>query len=90
MLKLYQKPVFKKSLKKYRHNKKVLEELNLIISILINEQPIPNKYKNHQLTGNYQGVMELHLRPDDLLLYIKVESQSITLVTLGSHSDIFG
>jgi mRNA interferase YafQ len=90
MLKLYQKPVFKKFLKKYRHNKKVLEELNLIIARLINEQPVPRQYRNHQLTGNYQGIMELHLRPDDLLLYIKVDNQSITLVALGSHSDIFG
>jgi mRNA interferase YafQ len=47
------------------------------------------KYRNHTLTGNYKGGMELHLRPDDLLLYIKVEKESITLIALGSHSELF-
>ncbi len=89
MLKLKQKPSFKKSLKKYRHKKKVLTELEHIVWLLINEEHIPLKYKNHLLTGNYSGVMELHIRPDDLLLYIKVEKESITLVELGSHADLF-
>ncbi|MDQ5920710.1 MAG: mRNA interferase YafQ [Pseudomonadota bacterium] len=89
MLKLKQKPSFKKSLKKYKHKDKILEELEYVVSLLINEQPIPIKYRNHMLTGNYAGIMELHLRPDDLLLYIKIEQQSIILVELGSHSDLF-
>ena len=40
--------------------------------------------------GNYTGMMELHLRPDDLLIYIKVEKASITLIAIGTHSQLFG
>ena len=90
MLKLKQKPSFKKDMKKYKHTNKVLDELEYIISLLIHEKPIPAKYRNHMLTGNHAGIMELHLRPDDLLLYVKVEHESIILTALGSHSELFG
>ena len=89
MLELYQKATFRKNVKKYRHNKAVMQELVTIIDMLVHENPIPEKYKNHKLTGNYSGMMELHLRPDDLLVYIKVEHKSITLVAMGSHADLF-
>jgi mRNA interferase YafQ len=90
MLELLYKPSFKKAVKKYKHDKVVLEELNLVIDLLINEKSLPEKYRNHKLTGNYSGMMELHLRPDDLLVYFKIEKESITLVAIGSHADLFG
>lgn len=89
MLELYQKPTFKKQLKKYKHNKSVMQELDKIVKMLLLEQKIPEKYRNHKLVGNYEGVMEMHLCPDDLLICIKVERTSITLVAIGSHSELF-
>lgn len=88
MLKLAYKPSFKKSLKKYKHNDSVLEELDKVIQILVNGQSIPAKYRNHMLKGKYSGIMELHLKPDDLLMYVKVDGLSITLVAIGSHSEL--
>ena len=90
MLELKRKPSFKHSLKKYRHDKKLLVELDKIVELLVHELPIPVKYRNHQLTGKYKGMHELHLRPNDLLVYIKVEKESITLVAIGSHAELFG
>ncbi len=89
MLKLKRKSSFKKDLKRYQHDKKLLDELEKVISLLVDEQPLPQKYRNHQLSGKYIGVMELHLRPDDLLMYIKIEKESITLVAIGSDSYLF-
>ena len=66
-----------------------MRELAVVVDMLIHEQPIPERYKNHKLTGDYAGMMELHLRPDDLLVYIKVK-EGITLVALGSHAELFG
>ncbi len=90
MLELYEKATFRKNVKKYKHNKAVMQELLDVIDLLIHEKPIPNKYRNHKLTGNYSGMMELHLRPDNLLVYIKVEHKSITLVAMGNHAELFG
>lgn len=90
MLSLIQTSRFKKNLKKYKYQRAVLEELAFVIDLLVSEQPISMKYKNHRLTGNYEGMMELHLRPDDLLVYVKVEHKSITLMAIGSHAYLFG
>jgi mRNA interferase YafQ len=90
MLELIQTSTFKKSLKRYKHNKVVLQELSCVVELLVNEKLLPEKYHNHKLTGNFSGMMELHLRPDDLLVYFKVEKESITLVAIGSHADLFG
>lgn len=35
-------------------------------------------------------MMELHLSPDDLLIYFKIDNESITLVAIGSHAELFG
>ena len=90
MLELIQTSTFKKSLKKYKHDKKVNRELAFIVDLLINEKTIPEKYKNHRLIGKCDGMLELHLRPDDLLVYFKIDGDSITLVAIGSHADLFG
>jgi len=82
---------FKKSLKKYRHNKNVLQELALVVEILINEQPLPSKYKDHILIGNFKSVRECHIKPDTLLLYFVVDECNILkLYDLGSHAEVFG
>jgi mRNA interferase YafQ len=86
---LQQTSTFKRCLKKYRHDKKLLTILKEVVDLLVNEKRIPRQYHDHVLSGNYKGVRELHLRPDDLLLYIKVEGEKIILMALGSHSEIF-
>jgi mRNA interferase YafQ len=75
MLELIRTSTYKKHLKKYKHQKEVLKELNKVIDILVKEEQMPSKYKNHKLIGNYNGMMELHLRPDDLLIYYEIKSK---------------
>jgi mRNA interferase YafQ len=70
VLKLEQTKTFKKCLKKYRHRKEVLAELKKVVELLVNNKPMPTKYRNHELKGNHKGIQELHLKPDELLLYI--------------------
>ena len=91
MLTLEVSTQFKKSLKKYRHNKKVLQKLALVIDLLINEQPLPTKYKDHLLTGNFKSIRECHIKPDTLLLYFVVDEYGmLKLYDLGSHAEMFG
>ena len=88
MLKLEQTKTFKKRLKKYRHKNNVLEELEIVVELLVNNKPIPTKYLDHELKGSHKGIRELHLKPDELLLYIKVRQEKVTLMALGSHSEV--
>jgi mRNA interferase YafQ len=81
---------FKKDLKKYRHEKGALKELELVLDLLIDNKKLPEKYKNHQLSGEFSGCFECHIRPDVLLIYKLKEAEiTILLLRIGSHSDIF-
>ena len=46
------------------------------------------KYKDHALTGNYKGFRDCHIKPDLVLIY-RVQSDTVDLVRLGSHSAVF-
>lgn len=76
-----------KLLKKRGYNLNLIKE---VIEMLADEKELPQKYKNHQLIGNYAGFMECHIRPDWLLIY-KIEKNKLilTLSRTGTHSDLF-
>ncbi len=88
-LQLEETRTFKKCLKRYKHKKSVLGELKKVVSLLINGEEIPAKYRDHELSGKYKGIRELHLKPDDLLLYVEKNNEKIILMAIGSHSEIF-
>ena len=53
--------------------------------------PLPAKYKDHQLTGNLHDFRECHIEPECLLLYQIFEDRLILSATaMGSHADLFG
>lgn len=90
MLKVRYSSKFKKDYKtviKRGCNPKLFQD---VLEVLCNEQPLPPKYKDHNLTGNYEGHRECHITPDWLLIY-KVEKEILTLslTRTGSHSDLF-
>ncbi|WP_234403172.1 type II toxin-antitoxin system YafQ family toxin [Neisseria cinerea] len=53
-----------------------------VAGCLMNGEPIPEKYKDHSLTGNYYGYRECHIRPDMLLIY-RQDGDEICLLRLG-------
>jgi mRNA interferase YafQ len=68
------------------------ELLTEVISILANEQELPEKYRDHSLTNsrNYKNVRECHIQPDWLLIYqINKDILTLKLLRTGSHSDLF-
>lgn len=81
---------FKKDLKRYKHQPKLLAELKVLLDLLINEQPIPEAYFPHPLVGNYKGCLECHIESDFLLMWIDDKRDIIELVRLGTHSELFG
>ena len=81
---------FKKSYRKYRHNKAVLKELFDVLDLLQNRQALPEKYHDHELKGNFTSIRECHIKPDELLLYFIIEDKVLKLVDIGSHAKLFG
>ena len=81
---------FKKDLKRIQNNPKTLQSLEVVLKDLRNEQPLPPVYKAHMLSGNFKGCMECHVENDFLLVWIDETTQTIKLVRLGSHAELFG
>lgn len=55
---------------------------------LINNLELPEKYKDHELKGNFKGIRECHIKPDALLMY-KIKRETVELIRFGSHSELF-
>ena len=79
---------FKKDLKLMKKRGKNIEKLKEIVRKLASKELLPEKNKNHQLTGNYKGFGECHIEPDWLLIY-RITNKNLILVRTGSHSDLF-
>ena len=66
------------------------QKLNEVLFILVQEQNLPAKYKDHSLSGNFKGFRECHILPDWLLIYsIDAGLKVLRLVRTGTHSDLF-
>ena len=81
---------FKKDLKKMEKQHKDLSLLTEIINNIANAVPLPEKNKDHELSGNFKGCRECHIQPDWLLIYEINNNELILYLTrIGSHSDLF-
>lgn len=64
--------------------------LDNVIDMLRQGQTLDIKYRDHALTGNYEGYRECHIKQDWLLIYyIENDILTLTLSDTGSHSDLF-
>ena len=81
---------FKKDYKQAIKRGLEIELLDEIIRILGKGEKLPEKNKDHALTGNWVGFRECHIKPNWLLIY-KVEDNVLvlTLSRTGTHSDLF-
>ena len=61
-----------------------------ILMALAEDQPPDPRYRDHDLSGNWAGYRECHVRPDLLLSYRKPDAGTLRLARLGSHSELFG
>ena len=79
---------FKKDLKSIKKRNLNLDLLIDVIDMLAEGKELPEKYRDHELVGNWNGHRECHIQPDWLLIY-KIEADIIMLYRTGSHSDLF-
>lgn len=85
--------VFKRDYKreaKGPHRTTLDHELRLILMALATDQPLDAKYRDHDLSGDWAGYRECHIKPDLLLIYRKSDTDTLRLARLGSHSELFG
>ena len=81
---------FKKDYKLAMKRHLDVDRLDQIIRLLSKGEKLPDRYRDHPLSGRWQGYRECHILPDWLLIY-RQESHLLilTLVRTGTHSDLF-
>ncbi|GHT15227.1 RelE/StbE family addiction module toxin [Bacteroidia bacterium] len=64
--------------------------LDEVVMQLVKGNVLDARYKNHKLSGDYEGCYECHIKPDWLLIYRKNETDLVLLLMrTGTHSDLF-
>ena len=76
--------------KKGQHGRRVHELLDTVVTLLANNMPLPESYRDHPLSGEWKGYRDCHVRPDLVLIYTKPGPGALELTRLGSHAELFG
>lgn len=80
--------MFRKDLKRAAKRGCNKEALFAVIDMLQKGEPLPEKNRDHALSGNWRGHRECHISPDWLLIYrIYEDTLILSLIRTGTHSD---
>ena len=81
---------FRKDLKRLQKRGYDLSLIKEVIKKLASGESLPEKNRDHFLTGDYSGKRECHIAPDWLLIYeIDDGNLYLYLTRTGTHSDLF-
>lgn len=81
---------FQKDLKLAQRRGLSLALLTDAVNTLAAQRPLPPRFHDHALTGDYAVFRECHIQPDWLLIYrVDQDALLLFLFRTGSHSDLF-
>ena len=81
---------FKKDVKLAGRRGKDLAKLRAVLDLLIEAVPLPRKYQDHPLRGNFAGSRDCHIEPDWVVIYTLTEDDAhVRFERTGTHSDLF-
>jgi mRNA interferase YafQ len=92
LIPIYNKP-FKKDIKLMERRHMNMAGINEIMTLLIEEEPLPERCREHELSGNFKGytggpIGPSHIQGDWVLIY-KFGEGVIRFARTGSNSDLF-
>jgi len=79
---------FKKDMKKALKQGCDIQKLRQILEKLAIPEPLPEKFKDHKLKGEWRDFRECHIEADLLLIYTITDFE-LRPARLGSHSELF-
>lgn len=72
---------FKKDMKRKRKQGAELAKIDEVITMLRSGEPLPERNRDHALSGTYHGHRECHIEPDWLLIY-RIDSDLLVLTAV--------
>lgn len=89
-LKIQTTKEFKNGLKRVKKRGYDVSLLIEVVDMISNCVELPEKYRDHNLRGEYRKYRECHIAPDWLLIYQVIENDLILILSeTGTHSDLF-
>ena len=79
---------FIKDIKLLQKRRMDIDALFDILIKIIWEQPLPYYSREHNLSGDYSGYTECHVKGDWVIVY-RFFSGKVIFTRTGSHSDLF-
>ena len=70
------------------HRAMLAKEFTQIVKSLAFDASLPEKYRDHALSGDWRDHRDCHIKPDLVLIYCKPDEETLQLVRLGSHSEL--
>lgn len=81
---------FKRDYKREKKSDNSLDGLlNPVLQMLVSDEVLSARYRDHPLGGEWKGCRDCHVKPDLVLIYRKTPGV-LSLARLGSHSELFG
>ena len=68
------------------------DKMGALVKELMNDRPLDQPHRDHELSGEYAGVRECHVEPDWLLIYNRagsLKSGTLKLVRKGRTTSCF-
>lgn len=79
---------FHRDVKLAQKRGKDMAKLRDLLAILIADQPLSPRYKDHPLRNNWSGYRDAHIEPDWILIYCTMDDV-VRFERTGTHSDLF-
>jgi mRNA interferase YafQ len=73
---------------KRRYRATLAHDLRAVLSLLIADASLPERYRDHPLAGEWKDHRDCHVKPDLVLIYRKPDADWLDLVRLGSHTEL--
>jgi len=73
---------------KGKHRATLDDDLLPVLTALMNDDPLNQRYRDHALTGDWKDHRDCHIKPDLILIYMLPDEFVLRLVRLGSHSEL--
>ncbi|NQW73444.1 MAG: type II toxin-antitoxin system YafQ family toxin [Actinobacteria bacterium] len=71
-----------------QHKASLAIDLETVLLLLVADEPLPERYVDHSLSGEWDDHRDCHVKPDLVLIYRKPDADTLQLVRLGSHSEL--
>ena len=88
MLKVKRHKLFIKDLRNAKLSDQHFAKFILYLSKLIEEKSLPEEALDHALKGEYKDCREFHISGDLLVIYL-IADNTLNLIRIGSHSQLF-